>query len=257
MTRDTQDPRPSGANGHPARPAQQPVSVESVSVERELSEFSYIVSHDLAASCRHLAQFSELLLRDLGPLLTEPQRNYAKHIQAAGQKCQAMMEQLLVFSRIQSRELSGAPHSIVELLGAARLQLSDKISTCAADISVDGDGVVVGDGDLLTLALRELIDNALKFSQPERPCVVHVSVKHQNGRVTVRVTDNGIGLPSDLREKAFRMFWQRKPNGLAGGIGAGLAICRRVARRHGGDVRFLDHDDGCCLELDLPAPPLH
>jgi signal transduction histidine kinase len=236
--------------GHAA--AQEPSSVE-----KELSEFSYIVSHDLAASCRHLAQFSQMLLRDLGPVLTDPQRNYAKHIQAAGEKSQAMLEQLLVFSRIQSRVLNSSPHEFTALVGAAQLQLSEKIRTSGAEISVDGAGMVMGDADLLTVTFRELIDNALKFGKPEEKCRIRVTARHDNGRFVARIADNGIGLADDLHEKAFRMFWQRKPNGLAGGIGAGLAICRRVARRHGGDVGFVDHDDGCCLELSLPASPLH
>jgi signal transduction histidine kinase len=240
-----------GANGH--GPAEQPPA----SVEKELGEFSYIVSHDLATSCRHLAQFSQLLLKDLGPLLTEPQRNYAKHIQAAGEKCQAMMEQLLVFSRIQSRELNARPHDVGAVIDAARLQLGEKIRASGAEIAVDGAGVVIGDADLLTQLFRELIDNAIRFAKPDEKCSVKISIRKEHGRFFARVADNGIGLADDLREKAFRMFWQRKPNGLASGIGAGLAICRRVARRHGGDIRFVDHDDGCCLEIDLPAPPIH
>jgi signal transduction histidine kinase len=251
MTHEAQDARRSSANGHAALSEQAPASIE-----KELSEFSYIVSHDLAASCRHLAQFSELLLRDLGPLLTESQRNYAKHIQAAGQKCQAMMEQLLVFSRIQSRELKSGPHDVMEILGAVRLQLSEKVKVCEAEISIDGTGIVVGDADLLILALGELIDNAMKFRKPDQSCIIRVSARHEGDRFFIRVADNGIGLADDLREKAFRMFWQRKPDA-SNGIGAGLAISRRAARRHGGDVRFIDQDGGCCLEIDLPAPPLH
>jgi len=250
MKHEEQDPAGTSANGHAAVP-------EPTSVERELSEFSYIVSHDLAASCRHLAQFSQLLLRDLGPVLTESQRNCARHIQAAGEKSQAMLEQLLVFSRIQSRELNVAPHEFTALVGAAQLQLSDKIRSSGAEILIEGAGLMIGDAELLSVTFRELIDNAIKFAKPEEKCRVRVTATHEHGQFIARVSDNGIGLADDLREKAFRMFWQRKPGGLAGGIGAGLAICRRVARRHGGDVRFVDQEDGCCLELSLPAPRIH
>jgi len=65
-------------------------------IERELTEFSYIVSHDLAAPCRHLSHFSQLLLRDMGGNLTDSQRTYGNQIQAAGEKCQAMLEQLIL-----------------------------------------------------------------------------------------------------------------------------------------------------------------
>lgn len=250
MNHEAQDTAIKSANGHDA-------PEKATSVEKELSEFSYIVSHDLAASCRHLAQFSQLLLKDLGPLLTEPQRNYAHHIQAAGEKCQAMMEKLLAFSRIQSRELNVAPHDVAAIVGAAQLQLSDQARACGAEIAVEASGVVVGDADLLTMTFRELMDNAMKFRKPGQPCRIRVTASHEHGRFAARVSDNGIGLAEELREKAFRMFWQLKPAGLAGGVGAGLAMCRRAARRHGGDVRFVDHEGGCCLEFDLPAPPIH
>jgi len=71
-------------------------------IERELTEFSYIVSHDLAAPCRHLSHFSQLLLRDMGGKLTDSQRSYGSQIQAAGEKCQAMLEQLILFSRAKA-----------------------------------------------------------------------------------------------------------------------------------------------------------
>lgn len=250
MSHEAQDTAMGSANGHA-------VVEKATSVEKELSEFSYIVSHDLAASCRHLVQFSQLLLKDLGPLLTDPQRNYANHIQAAGAKCQAMMEKLLAFSRIQSRELNSGPHDVAAIVGAAQLQLSDQARACGAEISADVSGIVVGDADLLTMTFRELIDNAMKFRRPEQPCRICVTASHEGGRFAARISDNGIGFADELREKAFRMFWQLKPAGLAGGVGAGLAMCRRAARRHGGDVRFVDHAGGCCLELDLPIPPIH
>lgn len=224
---------------------------KSAAIEKELSEFSYIVSHDLAASCRHLSQFSQLLLRNLGDL-TDPQRSYANHIRAAGEKCQMMMEQLLLFSRIQQRELKRELRDATLLAEAAFLQLSHQVREADAIVSIEPMGSVYGDPELLTLTFRELIDNAIKFRSPERPCRVQVSGGQEGDTWIARVGDNGIGLAADHQEKAFRMFWQLAGEKTAG-VGAGLAICRRIARRHDGEVRFASRDEGASVELVLPS----
>src|SRR5215510_10643184 len=106
-------------------------------VERELTDFSYIVSHDLAAPCRHLSHFSQLLLRDMGPKLTDSQRTYGNQIQAAGERCQAMLEQLLLFSRVQTCQLTPGTHDAAGLARAALLQLSRDVREANAEVSIE------------------------------------------------------------------------------------------------------------------------
>src|SRR3954453_18321459 len=119
-------------------------------IERELTEFSYIVSHDLAAPCRHLSHFSQLLLRDIGGKLTESQQTYGSQIQAAGEKCQAMLEQLILFSRVQTCQLNCELHDAAQLARAALLQISSDVREAEADVSIDTLGSVFGDDNLLT-----------------------------------------------------------------------------------------------------------
>ena len=221
-------------------------------LEAELSEFSYIVSHDLATVCRHLTQFSQLLLQEAGAELNPSQLSLAGHIQTAGGRCQAMMEQLLVFSRIQQRELKLASHDARKLVQIAVLQLSEDIRASSVDLKIATDGEVYGDADLLTKAFRHLLQNAIKFRRGDALCRVSIHTARTEGGWVGRVTDNGIGLAIDHQEKAFRMFWQLSAERGKPGVGAGLAICRRIARRHGGDVRFVPQPSGACLELAMP-----
>jgi signal transduction histidine kinase len=67
-----------------------------------------------------------------------------------------------------------------------------------------------------------------------------------------RIVDDGVGLEPAYHEKAFRMFWQLNVDDSEGGVGAGLAIARRIARRHGGEVRFIPRTAGACVEVELP-----
>src|SRR5262249_50391534 len=143
-------------------------------IERELTEFSYIVSHDLAAPCRHLSHFSQLLLRDMGPKLTDSQRVYGSQIQAAGERCQAMLEQLLLFSRVQTCQLAGATHDVTSLARAALLQLSHDVHEADAEVSIGAMGTAPGDGNLLTIVFKELILNGIRFREPGRRCRLRV-----------------------------------------------------------------------------------
>jgi light-regulated signal transduction histidine kinase (bacteriophytochrome) len=225
-------------------------------IERELTEFSYIVSHDLAAPCRHLSHFARLLLRDMGPELTESQRTYGNQIQAAGERCQMMLEQLLLFSRVQTCQLTRAAHDAASLAKAALLQLSRDVHEANAEVSIGPMGTIHGDGNLLTIVFKELILNGIRFHKPDQPCRLRVSAEPGRDRWVGCVVDNGIGLSAAYHEKAFRMFWRLSADASVQGVGAGLAICRRIVRRHGGEVQFRPSlTDGTCVEVVLPVPP--
>lgn len=229
------------------------IQAPAADIEQELSDFSYIVSHDLAAVCRHMAQFSDLLVREMGDNLTDTQKTFITHIQAAGGKCQAMMEELLVYSRMQQRELKVAPLDVRQLLDTAMLHLNAQIRASGAEIVVGPVGVARGDRDLMIVVIKHILDNALKFRRHD--CAPRIEVTASRTRVAsvLRFADNGIGLAPDLRDRAFRMFWQLSAQRGQPGVGAGLAICRRIVRRHGGDMRFVDSERGACLELVLPG----
>lgn len=225
-------------------------------IERELTEFSYIVSHDLAAPCRHMSHFSQLLLRDMGPELTDSQRTYGSQIQAAGERCQAMLEQLLLFSRVQTCQLSWTTHDAASLAKTALLQLSREVHEANAEVSIGAMGILHGDGNLLTIVFKELILNGIRFREPGQPCRLRVFAEPARDRWVGCVVDKGIGLATAYHEKAFRMFWQLGADASAPGVGAGLAICRRIVRRHAGEVQFRPSwTDGTCVEVVLPATP--
>lgn len=223
--------------------------------ERELQDFSYIVSHDLAASCRHVAEFSRLLMGDLGEGLTGRQQAYAVRISMATDKCQAMMEQLLLFSRVQQTPLDRVCQDADPILQLARLQLAAEIAAAGAEISVGPLGEVYADPALLALTFRHLLDNAIKFRRPNTRPRIAVEATQDETVWRMRITDNGVAVEPAFRDKAFGMFQRLNGEGAYPGVGAGLAICRRIARRHGGDVRFLDCADGACIELALPRAP--
>jgi light-regulated signal transduction histidine kinase (bacteriophytochrome) len=229
----------------------QPPS-RALTAEQELQSFSYIVSHDLAASFRHVSEFSRLLVTELSDDLTDRQKDYASHISAASENCQLMMEQLLVYSRIQQRVLTKLDHDASESIQRAIDRFAPRIEAAGAEIKLEPLSQVYGDQDLLDIVFSQLLDNAIKFPRPGVPPRITISAFEDDRTWRLHIADHGLGVDPRYREKAFQMFQRLHGEGAYPGLGAGLTICRRIARRHGGEVRFLDRHEGACVELSLP-----
>lgn len=218
----------------------------------ELEDFSYIVSHDLASSFRHVSEFSRLLVGELQDGLTEPQAAYAARIVAATTKGQAMLEALLVYSRVQHKRLDRQPDDAAATMRRALLMLAPEMRASGAAVKIAPLGEIQCDPRLLAIALQALMSNAIKFHHPGGRPRITVDLANDAVFWRIRITDNGVGVDVADREKVFRMFHRLDSDDDYPGIGAGLTICRRIARRHGGEVMFLDCTGGARVELSLP-----
>jgi chemotaxis family two-component system sensor kinase Cph1 len=223
-------------------------------LELELQAFSYTVSHDLSACFRHVSEFSRLLLAEMEISGSTRERSHAQYVRATAVKCQLMLDQLLTYSRVQQNLLNPAMHDATQSLTRA-IACVHELRTSGAEVAIEPLGEVYADPKLLALALEHLIDNALKFRRMGARPQISVRPAHDEQAWRVQVIDNGLGIDVAHREKVFQMFNRLNSEGAFAGVGAGLAICRRIARRHGGDVRFLDCADGACVELSLPHVP--
>jgi light-regulated signal transduction histidine kinase (bacteriophytochrome) len=222
-------------------------------IEQELHDFNDIVSHDLAAPFRHVSEFSRLLLGDLDCELTDRQHLYADHVSRANANCQAMIEQLLIFSRAQQKALKPTLEGATATMQFALLKLVQAVEAICAEVSIEPLGDIFADRILIGQAFQHLLDNAIKFHAAGVRPRVSVSPAHSDTTWRVHIRDNGIGADPDRREQVFRMFQRLNGESAYPGVGAGLAISRRIARRHGGDVAFLDCEPpGACVELRLP-----
>jgi signal transduction histidine kinase len=223
-------------------------------LERELGEFAYIVSHDLAACFRHIRGFSELIIQDAGSGFTPDHWSYCNQIHGAAEKCAAMLDQLLLYSRTTRKMLDIVPTDFAPLLDAARLQLGAEIRQSGAQIVASGSARLAVDRDLFVQALKHLLGNAVKYRRPGITPRVTVQASQDEGRVRIRIGDNGIGLPPEMdAEKLFWMFHRGHGEGAYPGFGTGLTFARRILRRHGGDVHFVPAAEGTWVEMDLPC----
>lgn len=227
---------------------------EAAAAEQELQTLSYAVSHDLSASVRHMTAFARLFVEGLAEDQAPKQRLFAEQLRQSAERCTAMLEQLLIYSRLQQRELKRSLHDPTPALREAWSRLAANAEAADADLTIEPLGAVYADADLLVLGLAALLDNAIKFRRPGVEGKVIIRPAHDRAFWRVRVQDNGVGVERALREAAFAMFRRLNCADAYAGVGAGLAICRRIARRHGGEARFLDCEEGACVEFAVPRP---
>jgi K+-sensing histidine kinase KdpD len=132
-----------------------------------------------------------------------------------------------------------------------------KLTTPSRSIAINGvwpETAILGDRDLLRQLFSNLLINAVKYSPPSAPIVVEGRVG--DGFVDVSVIDEGIGIPSGERERVFEQFYRGSNTGAVEGTGLGLALCRDVARMHGGDIRIADNVPvGTRVTVRFPVKP--
>ena len=232
--------------------ARRTITEAPAGVEAELQLLSYAVAHDLSASVRYMTTFSRLIVAEAGDDANPRQRQFAEQLQTASQQCAAMLQQLLTLSHVQSRELAPTPHDPTPAIRAAWLRLIASAGADGAEMTIASLGAAPADVGLLAEAVAALLDNAIKFRRPDVPLRVAVEAAHDDAFWRLRVRDNGVGVEPRHREAAFAMFRRLNGGDAFPGVGAGLAICRRIARRHGGEARFIDSDEGACVEFAVP-----
>jgi len=211
---------------------------------RELEAFAYSVSHDLRAPLRSIAGFSQALLEDEDDRLSDRGKDYLARVRAAAQRMTGLIDDLLELSRVGRAELR---HAHVDL-GAIAREIIDELR--AADPSrdvvtvVEGDLLVHGDPTLFTVMLRNLLDNAWKYSSKRSRAHIEVRGTRVADQLVLTVHDDGAGFDTALAGRLFSPFHRLHSATEFPGDGIGLATVRRVVHRHGGRVSAEGSPDG-------------
>ena len=204
----------------------------------ELEQFATIAGHDLQEPLRKVIGFAGLLRDGHGDGLDEDGRDYLARMEAACERMLLLIDDLLRLARITSQ---ARPFERCDLNAVAAEVLAD----LEGQIGREGGAVEIGplpkieaDPVQLRQLLQNLISNALKFHHPDRPPRISVSARGLDGeRVALAVADNGIGFKTKFAERIFQPFRRLHGQGRYAGTGMGLAIVRKIAERHGGEVR--------------------
>jgi len=203
----------------------------------ELDSFAYTVAHDLRAPLRAVHIFGEMLLEEASPKLADSERGYLEEIIFAGARMDALIEDLLAYSRMSRQESRLEPLGLAGVLEKVTRELASELLQREAEIRVEGPlPRVMGHAVLLGQALTNLISNAAKFVAPGREPRITVRADTNAHRIRLWVLDNGIGIAPEHHAKLFRVFERLHSREAYPGTGIGLAIVRRAVERMGGTV---------------------
>jgi two-component system, OmpR family, phosphate regulon sensor histidine kinase PhoR len=211
-------------------------------VSRLQSDFVAAVSHEFRTPLTTVRQLSEMLEMDQIPS-EDRRRKYYRVLAGESRRLQRLVETLLNFGKMEA----GAGQYRLE-----KLEVAELVSRAMREVSGDEHGVasrvritgaeprlhLLGDSDALTLALRNLLDNGLKYSPATEP--VEVNWHNDEGHVAISVVDHGPGIPKDEHELVFQKFVRGRSAIQASvkGTGLGLAMVRHILTAHGGEVRL-------------------
>ncbi len=223
-------------------------------IAKEFEDFVHIVSHDMAAPQRHIREFTKLLLASIDTPLNDEQKMFREFIEKGLVRVEKMQDALLAFSRVttQGKELEIIQSH--ECIQSALEKLAGKIKECQAKVSVPQQSFpVMGDRAQIEHVFFILIDNALTYVADGVTPDICIGGEVVDGRVEFFVTDNGIGIPLEHSEQIFGMFRKlHAPDAYGGGSGAGLAIARKIIRRHGGEMSVVPtQSGGSCFRFSL------
>ena len=202
----------------------------------ELEQFAYIASHDLQEPLRMVASYTQLLSRRYKGKLDSDADEFIFFAVDGASRMQRLIQDLLAYSRVGTQGKRLLNISSETALEQALFNLRGAIKDCGALVTHDPLPPVMADEIQLTQLFQNLVGNALKYQNREVPAI-HISVR-KNGRSTWKfaVRDNGIGIDSKYFERIFGMFQRLHKREEFAGTGIGLAICKKIAERHGGTI---------------------
>jgi len=201
----------------------------------DLEQFAYVASHDLQEPLRMISSYLQLLERKYRGNLDADADLYIHYAVDGAQRMQALINDLLEFSRVAKRGKPFEPVNCEDMFVTLLKDMSLAIEDSGAMITHDELPSIVADSYQIAMVVRNLIGNAIKYRGDEPPRI-HVAARRQEDEWLFSVKDNGIGFDPKYSERIFKIFQRLHTREEYPGMGIGLAICRRIVERHGGSI---------------------
>ena len=204
----------------------------------ELQQFAYITSHDLQEPLRTIASFTQLLERRYGGQLDSDADEFIEFIVDAAVRMKEMIQGLLEYSRVGTQKVEFKEVDMNMELDQALSNLHALINKNKAEITHDLLPNVMADPDQMVRVFQNLISNAIKFRKPDEPPKIHISyqIDKENSEYIFKVSDNGIGIEKEYKDKIFEVFKRLHAMGKYEGTGIGLSVVKKIIEQYNGRI---------------------
>jgi len=202
----------------------------------ELKDFAAFLSHELRQPLSTLAVWIDLLGSRYADTLDGEGRRYLSELRSVAGRLSDLLEAQLALSAINRSEFEPGLVDLASLAREVARELKPDLDAAGASVEIGSLPVVEGDPQQLRQLVRNLLENAIKYRSPERPLRVQIEGGAENGSGWMRVGDNGRGFSPSEAQRIFDISVRLQPDS-GPGHGIGLALCRRIAMRHGGSIR--------------------
>jgi signal transduction histidine kinase len=223
----------------------------------ELEQFAYVASHDLQEPLRKVASFNQLLADRYRDSLDDRAKQYIDFSVDGAKRMQALINDLLAFSRVGRLRGESQFVPASELVETAKANLAESIAESGASVTHGPLPTVFGDPVLLATALQNLVGNAIKFRRPGVTPKVRITAADEGDEWVFTCEDNGIGVEPEYADRIFTIFQRLHSRDAYPGTGIGLAMVRKIIEYHGGRV-WLDTvsaGPGSKFRFTLPKNP--
>ncbi|MFC4425175.1 sensor histidine kinase [Deinococcus navajonensis] len=222
-------------------------------LNEDLQAMAYSMSHDLRTPVRHVQSFLRLAHTHRGDAAR--QQRYFEIAERSAEQLARMIDSVLQLTRVGRVDLRQQPVDLNAVLRSVRVELQPEQGERTVQWEVAVLPTVLGDGALLHTALKVMCGNALKFTRPVPDARIQVRAHQAAGAWRIEVRDNGVGFEPNYAHKLFGLFRRlHRPDDFEG-LGSGLAVLRRIAQRHEGEVEAQGTvGGGATFTLILPEP---
>jgi signal transduction histidine kinase len=228
-------------------------SLQTVRSNADLQQFAFVAAHELSTPLTVVIGVVETILGRYRDDLAPEVEDLLGAARSSSYRLRNLIDDLLAYSRA-GRNVHLDTVDLGVVLPDALSQLSSEIELSGAEIVLDALPTVLGDEQQLRLVFVNLIGNALKYRAAGRRPVVHLSSERKDGHWCISVSDNGVGIAPERAHAVFAMFERNHAHDDRPGSGIGLALCKRILERHGGEIWIEQPPEcGTLVKLSLPA----